>query len=72
MFIIMHQPGGVVVKFVRSASAGLGSWVQILGIDPTLLIKPSCGGILYTKQRKSGTDVSSGPIFLTKKKNLLK
>ena len=32
----------------------------------TLLIKPCCGGIPHTKKRKIGTDVSSGPIFLTK------
>ena len=33
----------------------------------TLLIKPCCGGIPYTKYRKIGTDVSSVPIFFTKK-----
>ena len=35
---------------------------------PTLLVKPCCGGIPQTKQRKIGTDVSPRLIFLTKKK----
>uniref|UniRef100_A0A8C4KTY7 Transmembrane protein 131 n=1 Tax=Equus asinus asinus TaxID=83772 RepID=A0A8C4KTY7_EQUAS len=34
----------------------------------TPLIKPGCGSMAYAKQRKIGTDVSSRPIFLTKKK----
>ena len=33
----------------------------------TLLIKSCCGGIPHSTQRKMGTDVSSGAIFLTKK-----
>ena len=32
------------------------------------LIKPCCGGVPHMEQRKMGTDVSSGPIFLTKNK----
>ena len=32
------------------------------------LIKPCCGGVPRTKQRKIGPDVTSGTIFLTKKK----
>ena len=43
------------------------SWVQTY----TVLIKPCCGGIPYTKQRKVGIDVSSGPIFLTHKKDII-
>ena len=35
---------------------------------PTPLIKPCCGSNPHTKQRKIGTDVSSGPISLIKKK----
>ena len=60
------QPGGIIVKFTYSTSVAqvhrLGSWVQTY----TPLIKPCCGGIPHTKQRKISTDVSSGPIFLTK------
>ena len=37
----------------------------------TLLIKLCCGSIPHTKQRKMGTDVSSGSIFLMKKKKKL-
>ena len=40
-----------------------GSQVQTY----TLLIKPCCGGIPHTKQRKISTDVSSGTIFLKQK-----
>ena len=40
------QPGGVVVKITRSASAARGSQVQIPGVDLAwLLIKPRCGGV---------------------------
>ena len=38
----------------------------------TPLIKPCCAGVPHTKQRKIGADVSSGPIFLTKKPQKLK
>ena len=41
-----------------------GSWAQTY----TPLIKPCCGGVPHTKQRKAGTDVGSGPLFLTKTK----
>ena len=33
-----------------------------------LVLKPCCGSVPHIKLRKVGTDVSSGPIFLTKKK----
>ena len=39
------QPGGLVVKFVHSASAAWGSQVLILGPDLALLIRPHCGSI---------------------------
>ena len=54
---------GIVFKFVCSVSMAWGLRVQ------TLLVNPCCGGIPPTKQRKFGTDVSLGTIFLTKKKN---
>ena len=57
-------PGGVVVKFVCSALAAQGLWVQILGEDLHTTHKPCCGGIPHTKQRRTGTDVSSGTVFL--------
>ena len=56
------------VKFACSALVALGSQVWIPGADLAQLIKPCCGSVPHTKQRKIGTDVSSGPIFLTKKK----
>ena len=40
------------------------SWAQTCA----LFIKPCCGIVPHTKQRTMGTDVSSGPIFLSKKK----
>ena len=62
------QPSGVVVKFVISTLVAWDSLVRILGWTYTLLIKPCCCGIPYTKQRKMGTDVSSGTIFVIKKR----
>ena len=43
---------------------GFGSWVQ----TSTTWQQPCCGDGPHTKQRKIGTDVSSGWIFLTKNK----
>ena len=37
------QPSDIVVKFVHSTSAALGSQ----GMDPAPLVKPCGGGILY-------------------------
>ena len=55
-------------SWVCSASAGgpgsVGSDPQC---GPTPLIKLCCGGNPHRKQRKMGTDVSSGLTFLTKK-----
>ena len=60
-------PGGIVVKFVCSTSAAqvhrLGSQVWTYTTH-----QPCCGGIPHTKQRKTGTDVSSEQIFLREKK----
>ena len=38
-------PGGVVVKFARSASGAWGSQVRIPGVDLAPLIRPHCGSI---------------------------
>ena len=61
---------GMVVKFTSSTLVVWGS--QVHGAESQvrtymLLIKPCCGSIPHTKQRKTGTDVSSGTLFLTKK-----
>ena len=69
------------VKFVHSTSAAQGSQVRIPGVDLALLIKPCCGGVPHkigedwlsdnipqAKRGRLTTDVSSGPIFLTKNK----
>ena len=55
------------VKFTCSAAMARGLWVQILGWNYAALIKPCCGGVTYTKKWKTGTDVSSGIIFLKQK-----
>ena len=51
-------PGSIFVKFTHSASVAQGLWVQILDTE-----------LYNTHQdmRRTGTDVSSGTIFLTKK-----
>ena len=41
------MPGGIVVEFACSASAGQSSQVQILGTDLALLIRPCCGSISH-------------------------
>ena len=50
-------------------------WPRFTGSDaghgPTPLIKPCCGGIPHTKQRKICTDVTSGTIFLKPKRGRL-
>ena len=68
---IKGQPGGTVVESAHSASAAWGSQVWIPGMDLHTTHQAQCGGIPFTKQKKSGTDVSSGTIFLTKKKRLV-
>ena len=60
-------PGDVVVKFACSASAAQGSWVQIPGVD---LHHSSSHAVVASHIQNRGrlaTDVSSGPVFLTKK-----
>ena len=62
------QPSGIVVKFGVLRFGGLG----FVGSDPrhgpTPLIKLCCGGNLHTKERKTGTDVSSGLLFPKQKR----
>ena len=66
--VLEGQPSGVVVGFTCSTSTAWGLGIWIPGSDYTLLIRPCCGGVPYTKYRKIGMDVNSGTIFLTKKK----
>ena len=57
------------VKFVHSASVAWGSQVLIPGLDlhTAQLNKPCCGGIPH-KIEEDGHNVSSGRIFLSKKR----
>ena len=64
---VRGQPSGVAVKFAHSALVAQGSQVQIPGTDPGPLVRPCCSSIPFTKQRKTGTDVSSVTIFLKQK-----
>ena len=64
------RPSGAVVKFAHSALAAQGSLVWVPGTDLAPLTKPYCGGIPHIKQRKMGTDVSSGPFSLSKKRRI--
>ena len=63
---IRGQPSGVVHVLCFSGpgfmSSDPGPWTY------TPLIKPCCSAVPDTKQRNTGTDVSSGTIFLTKQK----
>ena len=45
--------------------------VQILGADTAQLGKShTVVGVPHIKQRKMGTDVNSGPVFLSKKRGI--
>ena len=63
-------PGGAEVKFSCSTSVAQDSLVWIPGTDLVPLIKPCCGRHPTYKMRKMGTDVSSGPFFLSKKRRI--
>ena len=71
--ILREKRAGLVVQWVSSCALllwptahGFGSqvWTYVL------LIKPCCGGVPHRKQRKMGTDISSGTIFLSKKRRI--
>ena len=42
---IRSRPGGILVEFAHSTSVARGSWVQILGTDLALLVKPCFGSV---------------------------
>ena len=63
-------PGGTALKFARSALVARRSLVWILDADMSLLGKPCCGRHPLYKVRKMGMDVSSGPVFLSKKRRI--
>ena len=59
------------VKFTHSVLTAQGLLVQIPGADMALLGKShAVVGIPHIKWRKLGTDVSSGPVFLNKKRKI--
>src|SRR3712207_9584568 len=58
------QPGGTVVKCACSALAARGLPVRIPVGTWHCLAHHAVAGVPHTKQRKMGTDVSSGPAFL--------
>ena len=55
------------VKFLSSASAAQVHWVGSRVRTHAPLVNHAVAGVPHTKQRKMGTDVSSGPVFLSKK-----
>ena len=56
------------VKFACSTSAAQGSPVPIPGVD--LYTAHAAEGILRIRWRNMDTDVSSGPIFLSKNRSI--
>ena len=68
--MIGGRPGGAAVKFARSASAAWGSPVQIPGVDMAPLGKPCCVRHPMYKVEEDGHNVSSGPVFFSKKRRI--
>ena len=62
--IIRGWSGHAVVKCAHSASVAQGSPVQIPGASHAV------AGIPHRKERKISLDVSSGPVFLSKKRRI--
>ena len=66
-FFIRGWPGGVAVKFACSTLAAKGSQVRIPGADLHTAYEAM---FPHIKQRKMGIDLSSGPIFFSKKRRI--
>ena len=60
-------PSGVVIKFTCSTLVAQGSQVQIRGVDLHTAHQAMLCSIPHTKQRKTGTAVSSATILLKQK-----
>ena len=60
-------PGDAAVKCAHSTSVAWGLPVWILGVDMHHLASHAVGGVPHIKWRKMGVDVSSRPLFLSKK-----
>ena len=59
---------GAAVKCARSTLVAPGSLVRIPSADMAPLGKPGCGRCPTYKIAEDGTDASSGPVFLSKKR----
>ena len=57
-------------KFAHSALVAQGLQVWITGANMTLPVNHAVVGVPHIKWKKMGTDVSSGPIFLSKKRRI--
>ena len=65
------RPCGTAVKCTCSALVAQGSPIRIPGADMAPLGKShAVAGVPRIKRRKMGTDVSSGPVFLSKKRRI--
>ena len=62
--------GGTAVEFACSVSAAQGSMVRIPGVDMHHSASHAVAGVLHIKERKMGKYVSSGPVFLSKKRRI--
>ena len=58
------QPGGAAVECASSTLAAQGPSVQISGADTAPI------GVPHMEWRRRGTDVGSGPAFLSKKRRI--
>ena len=65
--MLRGRPSGAAVKCARSASVAQGLLVRIPGGDMAPLGTPCCGRHPTYKVEEDGHNVSSGPVFLSKK-----
>ena len=62
--------GGATVKCACSTLVAQGLLIWIPGADMAPLGNPCCGSVPHIKYKKMGTDVSSGSVFLSKKRRI--